>query len=343
MEFRFDRDLFDDFDLYVLSYPCSGLHWNEMVLNAYAARHYEFHKHFHVTGDVQFFRDEATDKPMSFEQLRTALKKIGARCPLYSHDMTADDLRCALALHPDITGETKAVIDRARGQGLLDDEGCDEAVFAKALMCSFQPLSWRRLDWNRAQYRGKKVVLRTRNIKDTMVSFYFHLSRLQGDHRAFRGSISEFLRHEEYGVQRALTFLRIWEENAHIPDRFLHIEYEQLHAEPERTFGKQIDLLLDGPANQNYLREAIAAGSFENMRRLEEEGKIWDPDAKANKDAFKVRAGQVGQYKQHLSAEDIDYIDTLTVEMGNPFSVLGESRAIRPANQGMSRDDRSIQ
>lgn len=199
MEFRFDRELFNDFDLYVLSYPCSGLHWNEMVLNAYAARHYEFDQHFHVSSDVQFFEDKDSDKPMSFEQLRTALKSIGVPRPLFSHDMTADDLHRALALHPEITSETKTVIDRARGQGLLDQEGCDEAVFAKALMCSFQPLPWRQLDWDRGQYRGKKVVLRTRNIKDTMVSFYFHLSRLQGDHRAFRGSISEFLRHEEYG------------------------------------------------------------------------------------------------------------------------------------------------
>jgi hypothetical protein len=325
MEFRFDQELFDDFDLYVLSYPCSGLHWNEMVLNAYAAKHYAFHKHFHVSSDVQFFLDETSDNPMSFEQLRTALKKIGARRPMLSHDMTVKDLRRSLELHPEITDEIVGEIARFREKGLLDFEGSDEAIFGKALMCSFQPLSWRDLDWDRSNYRGKKVVLRTRNIKDTMVSFYFHLTRLQNDHRTFRGSISEFLRHEEYGVHRALTFLRIWQQSAHIPARFVHMEYEQLHADPERTFERQIGLLLDEPLNMDFLREAVTAGSFENMRRMEADGKIWDPDNKANKDAFKVRKGQVGQYRQHLSDDDIDYIDSMTVEMGNPFSVLGEA------------------
>jgi hypothetical protein len=333
MEFRFDHELFDDFELYVLSYPCSGLHWNEMVLNAYAAKHYEFHKHFHVSSDVQFFLNETSDNPMSFEQLRTALKKIGARHPLLSHDMTAKDLHRSLEQHPEIANEIIGEIARFRNKGLLDFEGSDEAVFAKALMCSFQPLSWRDLDCDRSNYRGKKVVLRTRNIKDTMVSFYFHLTRLQGDHRAFRGSISEFLRHEEYGVQRALTFLRIWQENAHVPTRFVHMEYEQLHADPERAFEQQIGLLLDGPVKQDFLREAIAAGSFENMRRMEEDGKVWDPDNKANKDAFKVRKGQVGQYRQHLSDRDIDYIDSMTVEMGNPFSVLGEAWLDSPSTR----------
>jgi hypothetical protein len=326
LQYTFLQDIFDLFDMHVVSFPCSGRHWNEMVVMAYLVERYRLREHFHVASDMQLYANVDSKQPMYFEESRPILKQLGVRRPLFSHDMTEGDLQRALSFHPEIVEEMRTAIETERRSGTIPaTEGADEYVFCKALLSSFQPLPWSDLSWDRSHYQAKKVVLLTRNIKDTLVAFYFHIANLQKSYRSFSGTLSEFVRHSEYGARRMLTFLKIWERHSGLPDRFLHVRYEDLHNAPFESFGRLFELLLDERVNDDHLRDAIACGSFDNMRQLEEEGKIWDRDHKAKAGSYKVREGKVGKYREHLRLEDIAYIDAIAEEMGNPFNIINET------------------
>jgi len=61
------------------------------------------------------------------------------------------------------------------------------------------------------------------------------------------------------------------------------------------------------------LDQAVAAGSFENMRRLEANdtpGNVrLQPPADGNPEGFKVRRGVVGGFRDYLADPDIAWID----------------------------------
>ena len=71
-------------------------------------------------------------------------------------------------------------------------------------------------------------------------------------------------------------------------------------------------------------RISISLSSFKNLKRLESENYFKSPrlapkDSYDN-ESYKVRNGQVGGYREYLSAEDIQYIDKLVGELGCEFT-----------------------
>ncbi len=48
------------------------------------------------------------------------------------------------------------------------------------------------------------------------------------------------------------------------------------------------------------------------------------PRNKSDNDSFKVRKGKVGNYTEHLSSEDIDYVDGLIEKVGCDFTREGD-------------------
>jgi hypothetical protein len=80
------------------------------------------------------------------------------------------------------------------------------------------------LSRDKQKYADKKIVLMGRGIKDTLVSAYFQATKRRN---IFKGTISEFIATEQFGIHKILTFYDIWAQNRHTPEAFLFIQCRQ--------------------------------------------------------------------------------------------------------------------
>ncbi len=143
------------------------------------------------------------------------------------------------------------------GKALCDRYGLDESLilapFTLAPMAGLPPTRFthdgssnkegRRYDelgTDKSSYREKKVAYLTRNPLDVLVSCYFEASKRK---KIFEGGVSEFLRHDNYGLRKILTFSKIWEDNRETPEEFLLLRYEDMHRSPETALRTALDLM----------------------------------------------------------------------------------------------------
>lgn len=173
------------------------------------------------------------------------------------------------------------------------------------------------LHTDKAAYEGKDVVFLVRDPRDVLVSYYFEYTK-RGSHEitrdtGFKGTISDFIDYEIGGLRSIIGFYNAWASARHIPRNFYLMRYEDFITNTASTFEELLHLLQIFGKNQEPLSDIIAYGSFENMRALEEADTLQDPRLRApgNRDpeAYKVRRGQVGGYKNYFSASEISYID----------------------------------
>ena len=64
---------------------------------------------------------------------------------------------------------------------------------------------YEQLSRDKQEYTDKKVILLGRDIKDTLVSGYFHATKRK---EWFEGTISEFIRSAQFGVPKSFLFIR---------------------------------------------------------------------------------------------------------------------------------------
>ncbi len=174
---------------------------------------------------------------------------------------------------------------------------------------------------DKSEYKKTKVVLLVRNIKDTLVSAYFQASRRTG---IFEGSLSDFIRSDNFGAIKILTFYRHWHEQRHIPADFLLLRYEDLHKTPGKTLEAGLRFLGAKAMAPEIIRTAVDYCRFDNLRKFEAEKKfksgILSPKDPNDPESFKTRKGLVGNYTQYLSASDIRYIDEQIARHGCEFT-----------------------
>ena len=157
------------------------------------------------------------------------------------------------------------------------------------------------LTTTKREYRHKKIVLLTRDPKDTLVSSYHHKHDRQG---LFDGTLSDYVEERAGGFETIVTYAAIWRANRHVPRGFLEIRYEDLHADPESTLGVVLDFL-DIPVARATIAEAVRFASFDNMRARE----LAERGAATNPAALKAREGRVGGHRAHLTPAQIAALD----------------------------------
>ena len=176
----------------------------------------------------------------------------------------------------------------------------------------------RRKFISRLKYRYKKIIFLIREPKDVMVSLYFQATKRMGVLDSTY-SISEFIRHPCFGIEKMITFLNIWQYifNRRIVKDYIIISYEGMH-ENCRLQMERVLQFLDIPIYSDLLNKAIDENTFTNMKKRELQNTMHSDGSKLHHlkavdindpESFKVRKGIVGGYRDYLSDEDIAYIN----------------------------------
>jgi hypothetical protein len=147
------------------------------------------------------------------------------------------------------------------------------------------------------------IIFIARNIYDTVVSYDFHMSKQV---RVWEADLPAFLRGDE-GLTRLVAYYNSWSDRL-AGRRSLVLAYEGLHADAPGVVARVLSFVGIRP-DAPIVAQAVADSSFERMREVELErgiaGLRYDP---SERDARRVRVGQVGGYRGSLSEGDCRYI-----------------------------------
>ena len=143
------------------------------------------------------------------------------------------------------------------------------------------------------------TIYMTRDIRDVLVSSYFHATRHKRD---FRGDIDAFVRDRSRGLHQVAEHYNCWASYlSKVPHRV--ISYESLSSDPQTTVSTAIAFLNLEPSAP-LIAQSIAAAEIGKMRSMEIAaglpGHRYD---RSDPEALRVRRGLVGGYADYLSVK----------------------------------------
>lgn len=176
-----------------------------------------------------------------------------------------------------------------------------------------------------ALYGARKVVLLVRDPRDVEVSTFFHVSHrldpvkmriYELDASGREEDCYDFLMERFAKERNALSFLNQWSEIAAAQGNVLVVRYEDLKADTEEELRRVRDFI-GFDAGDASLRAAAERASFSSMKSGEREGSFshqgsrFGNRGRDSDDAFKVRRGKVGGYRDYMTPQQAEEIDAL--------------------------------
>lgn len=174
-------------------------------------------------------------------------------------------------------------------------------------------------------FYDKKVIFLVRDPRDVVVSNYFQWIVTINPFKKRARKVPDdpdsvplfaFFIDPELGVHKTIRFHNDWQSELPKTKAFLIVRYEDLKAETSETLKRMLSFM-ELSYSDDQIREAVDYASFENMKALEKSSVFdsgsrrliaKDPD---DANAFKVRRGKVGGYRDYFSDEEIAQIDSL--------------------------------
>jgi len=177
------------------------------------------------------------------------------------------------------------------------------------------------------KFHSKKILFVVRDPRDTIVSYFYQLKNRE---KLFRGSISDFIHHEKYGIRTLINFLNTWYQNKDRFKDFLIVRYEDLHKNPDNELDRILEFI-GVSADNKIIRIAVEFAKFENMQRMEQKNKFnWaamKPVDTKDANSYKVRKGKIGSFRDELSKADIKYIDIELKNLDSGFMYNQDSNS----------------
>jgi hypothetical protein len=193
---------------------------------------------------------------------------------------------------------------------------------------------------SKRDFYGKKVILLVRDPRDVAVSNYFQWIHTVNPYKrkllnipedARETPISEYAMTERFGIPRTVKFLRAWAGELEHTRAHLLMRYEDMRRDPAQSLLNVLEFMGISPTDEE-IDAVIQYTSFENMKKLEgtrlhDSGSrrlmVKDP---GNPDAFKVRRGKVGGYRDYFTPEELETIDRLVEEQVPPVYGYGREK-----------------
>jgi hypothetical protein len=197
----------------------------------------------------------------------------------------------------------------------------------------------------------KPIVFLTRDPRDVTVSFHFHLNNratarelVHKDVVAQRRSLplATFMMDEVAGLPRIIRRYNDWYERLRLHPKARVVRYEDMRSTPERELAG-VMAHLGQSFDADDIRAAVAFASFESLQEKERQRfftaeRIRRRDD-GDPDAFKVRRGKVGGYRDYFDERQLDAIDRLVQDRLVPdwgYSVPSADRVDSAASTGLA-------
>jgi hypothetical protein len=169
-------------------------------------------------------------------------------------------------------------------------------------------------------WSGRKVIFIVRDPRDIVVSCWFHAHFRE---KSYSGTIREFIRSPYSSIEKILIAHNRWWTNRNLASELMVLSYEKMSKDPGGVLRDTLRFMGNWPIDATRISESVAAASFENMRTFENEDttrhhtlKRPSPDPRARK----IREGKVGGFRNHLSDQEIAYIERRIEQIGDPFA-----------------------
>lgn len=178
---------------------------------------------------------------------------------------------------------------------------------------------------SKADYFGKRIIFLVRDPRDIAVSAYFQWKFRTDKHKRalhssfFEGrdlSVFDFAMHPKGSLKKNIDRMNSWSLARPRLGDMLVVRYEDLRAEPEKWLTQVADFT-GYIATHEEIAAAVEFASLENMKKMEQEGSFGDKSRRfssgtqASSDAYKVRRGKVGGYRDYFTDEQLLEIDEL--------------------------------
>ncbi len=158
------------------------------------------------------------------------------------------------------------------------------------------------------KYKSRRVLYLSRNVEDVMVSAFYQAKYRKN---LFDGTFSEFLHDSKLGTKRFFEFMEMWSIVRNHCSWFRHVSYESLHADTFSQLSEILDLLGVNRNNEN-ISNAVNFCAFNNLQALEKQGAFSKRRFQARDinraETYKFRSGKIGDYSQHFSDQDKEFI-----------------------------------
>ena len=108
-------------------------------------------------------------------------------------------------------------------------------------------------------------------------------------------------------------FYNIWDRNKSIPDKFMVMDYENIHLDPKKELKRLLSFIGLDQINDELISKAVEYSAFENMRKIESKSlgstRMLKPADPNDPESYKTRKGKVGGYKDYLNNDEINIIN----------------------------------
>ncbi|MBK7332992.1 MAG: hypothetical protein IPI87_11830 [Betaproteobacteria bacterium] len=157
--------------------------------------------------------------------------------------------------------------------------------------------------------------------------------------RFFTGTISAFVRDERVTAStKVLMFYRHWHAARQVPRAFMFVHDEAMHADPAVISGGSLQsngtLTSRQYDRRRRLRLASRTPHDAEARNLRQSGARHQSERRP--EAFQVRRGKIGGFRDHLSADDVAWIDACEADAA--VKVHAARGVARPASRTPSTE-----